>query len=757
MLQNLRLVKTNELDFLVCVQNGLFGRSTDFIKQWNKGEKIVFIVNEDIAGVAEVVGDYYMDDKPLWIRDENQHRIAVTFSHIFSEKNRPSFSKHKDELRKFYGRTWGNVFVLRKQLPSHIVKSIMNSVGSHKSDNSVIKNINAQLLCAIENEKENAIEQYNKIKEKSSLSEEEKDLTYEEKRDRLVYLLLSFVRSDPTRMEILNKESFVSTLSDEYRDYLCDVGYAAVRSKTLSTMMDIGLYREVNTPYGPGTYVIVSDSHGDHTRDGMFRLLSSVNEYINPDKVFHLGHIHDDNGIINRNLANIKNLVVVTRIEEAPRVEKFWKDNDKSFDVVRDGVLLGSITVTNQDVVSDNMSTRSASPAVRKTQYRQTFIMAHHLHEVDAVQCDDENRILTAYTGCLCEKHVASIVRAGKSSDKWSIEKLLENPVWNNRPHRLKWANKENWEQGLFVVHVKEDGRYTIIACKIQCVNIDGRDQYTTSYFDKIICEDGILAPDVKTFVNADLHIPLVDHRVLDVQNQIVADYMPDIFVNLGDTMNSEGVNHHKLTKREVVTAPIIKEAEMVHHILKKMSKWAPEKYLLFGNHERFARDFISNFPQFKGLIEFEIMSGYDRLGYKLIDLQEKLELGDVVYIHGDMLRGRSTGPLDSLAGAFPGKTVVCGHHHYSSARKGCYAIAQTGLRDQLYNEGTITRWSHGFGLCNEINGVSFVTTLIIEDYCITINNKTYESTKEDFWKNFKYNISIDYAPILEDSDEDSC
>lgn len=747
MRKNLRLVKISELDFLVCLQRNLFGRNTDFIKYWNKGDIIVFVVGDCIAGVSQVIGDCFKSDNRVWLKDANRFRLPISFTHVFPENERPPFSKHKQELEECYGRSWGNVFVLRKPLPDHIVRSIMKNINSYVSDHSsIIDDIDIRIYRAIEKEKEEAISQYRKIQEKCEESEEEEcGPDFESKKEILIERMVSFIRGDPTRLGVLNKSSFVSSLSEDEKKYLQDVDYEDVRDGVVLYLKFQGLLRPVFPSYGPGTYLIIGDTHGDHTKSGMLRLIDSMVQLIEPDRVFHIGHALDDNGIINRDLKDIDNLTFVSRIEEAYYLERFYEENENSIDIVRDGVMIGDIKVSNQDIQTDYMTIKPSSPAIRRTPYRKTCVLAHHLHELDVAQSNDESRILIGYPGCLCEKHVESLRKVYRKKDG-SVD--LKNAPWHSRTQRRKWAIKEGWEQGVFIIHLNCDGSYSIIPCRIKKVSINGREQYATSYFDKIICEDGIKDPDVKTFINTDLHIPMFDPAVLHIQDRFVSDYKPDIFVNLGDTRNTEALNHHKLSKGQVVTQPLIEEGAAMYHVLKGMAKWADERYLIFGNHERFARDFIEQYPQFKGLIDFELMSGYQQLGYRLVDHQEKLDIGDVVYLHGDVLRGRSAGPLDALAGAFPDKTVVCGHFHYACIRKGCYCIPQSGLRYQHYNEKTITRWCHGFGICNQINGVSFVTPLVIEDNKVTINGKTYQSSNTNFWKNYKYLVEINYIAV---------
>lgn len=745
MQSNTRLVKIEELDFLVCLQNSLFGRSSDFVKSWDIGDFVCFIVGNYIAGVAKVTGKCFRSSEPLWLKNEYPFRIPIVFTHVFPIGGRPFFGIHKERLINTYGKNWGNVFVLRQRLPDEIQRELWENIESCQSDpGAVLDGIKSKIFMAVEEANQNAIQKFRDIKDKL---EDGKLFSFEEKRDSLVLRLLEFVRNDPDRFDnILKKESFCSVLKDEEKEYLVEVGYNSVKEEARKCLERQGLYRPLWKEYGEGVYIVCGDSHGDHTYPGMFRLLKNLNSFLKADRIFHIGHLIDDNGIINDNWMEFSNLTIVSRIEEAFKIEEFVEKNKPVFEVVRDGVFVGPIKVANQDLVNDYMTSRVGSQIMRKKPYMEASVLNHHTHEFDVIRTDDERRIVTGYPGCLCEKHVESLKKKIVYQDG-ILEKIQRESPWFSRIQRRKWAIKDSWEQGVFIIHVAADGSYTIVPCRIRLTKNLDKKEYATSYFDKIITESGIEKPDKKIFINADIHAPLFDNKVLHVQDQVVRDYRPDVYVNLGDTRNSDGLNHHKFEKREVVTERILDEGASVHNVLRKMSKWAKQKYVFFGNHERFARDFTQMYPQFQGLVDFEFLSGHEQLGYELIEHQGKLDMGEVSFIHGDLMKGASVCPLEKLSEAFPNRMVVCGHHHYPSIRNGCYSIGYSGLRHQGYNEKTVTRWCHGFGLCNEFRGLSFLTTLVIDEASINLNGKTYSSSDGEFWRTFRFKIELNYIP----------
>jgi len=745
----IRLVKIKESDFLVCAQSSLFGREKDFIKSWKENDCIVFIIDNSIAGVAKINGKMFVSTDFLWL-NENPYRIPIQFIFAFPIGKRPSFDVHKKDFIREYGKNWGNVFVCRHNLPTSIQKSIWNNIELHKDDSnlgSILDKIKNKIHQEQQKEFEEFREEYREMKEKVS----GKILTFEQKKEYLTDKMLRYVNRNIEQLEdFLNKDSFVSILSDDEYEYLSEVGYATIKDEVKRAIFEQGHCRPTEKVYGEGTYLIVGDSHGDFTKSGMFDLLHRLNDFLRVDKIFHIGHFVDNNGVINRHWDNFDNLVIISRLKERVKIEKYVKTRNPSTDVVKNWVWISDVMVANHEL-GDNANTKPGSLVIRKPPFIKSVILNHHSHSLDVARSDIDTRYVQAYPGCLCEKHDSSEKRDQKYTPG-ILERTLKDPMWSKQ-NAINEIKKEQWEQGLIILHVSSDGNYTLVPCSIKKIRIDDKVEFVLSYFDKIITESGIYKPDKKTFINADLHAPLYDGRILDIQDQIVKDYLPDVYVNLGDMRNSDAFNHHIEKKGIIVTERIIDEAGLVYALLKKMSKWIRPKgelHFIYGNHERFGRDWVKKHPAFAGWVEFEVMCACENLGYKLCQFQEKLELEDVVYIHGDVMKG-TTCYLENLALAFPGQTVVCGHHHYTSIRRGCYSVGFSGQWDQKYNEIAVTKWNHGFALCNTFKGVSFISNLIIDQYQIILNGKVYSSEDSEFWRKEAVNYRIE-KELLEET-----
>jgi len=272
---------------------------------------------------------------------------------------------------------------------------------------------------------------------------------------------------------------------------------------------------------------------------------------------------------------------------------------------------------------------------------------------------------------------------------------------------------------------------------------------FSTSYFNKIITENGIFEPSEKIFFNGDAHAISHDENILDLQDQFCKDYKPDICVNVGDIADNKPLNHHVMSKNGwSINKSVLEEYAGVHYILKKMRGWSKKFYLIYGNHERFSKDFTEKLPQFSDLLNFGFIADLKSIDVDLIEHKKMLKLnGGVKFIHGDlkMFGAKGESRLEKASQCI-GQNTVMGDVHYPSARYGCYSVGLSGKIDQGYNETTTTRWMHGFGICNIFEDKCFISLISIKNNQFSINNKKYNPKSPSQWKLPIYEASISYC-----------
>jgi hypothetical protein len=301
------------------------------------------------------------------------------------------------------------------------------------------------------------------------------------------------------------------------------------------------------------------------------------------------------------------------------------------------------------------------------------------------------------------------------------------------------------WEQGILVINVDKTGNYTIVPCRISLTSKG----YTTSYFDKIYTENGVFAPQEKIFINADIHCPNHSPEILSIQDQFCNDYKPTKHVNLGDQCDNRSVNHWEMSRNGwAIQSNILYEMAYAHYLMRKMSGWATKTYLLFGNHERFVKDFVDKMPQLKELFNLEFVLGIKSLNISVTNLKEMLKMHGITFVHGDfkMFGQRGGTKLEKISGTF-GRNTVIGDVHYPSMRLGCCSIGMTGVLDQKYNEKNASKWAHGLGYCNVFDGVPFITSISIPESKCHIDGNVYAPKDCEKWimRDFQAEISYRY------------
>lgn len=555
-----------------------------------------------------------------------------------------------------------------------------------------------------------------------------------QKNEKLVDSLLKLCRHDTHRLKEIDKDEFLRKINAE--DIECS--YDKIKQDVYNKLELVGLGNPESLNLNEGTYVIVGDSHGKHTKTKMFSLLEQVNNYLNPDKIIHIGHILDDDNDISYNWGNFDNLIVLTKSEELKLVHGQRNKFNFHYNIVRGGITLGkNLLVTNQDIISDYVTTsiRSLDSEIFDP---QVIVNCHRLETASKCSLENEPQYI-ASPGALCEKHVIKTIKQIDFTDDRTVKTTFSNCFSKYR--KCEHMN-QYWNQALIVVHVSKSGEHTVVPCQINKID----DEYATSYFNKIITSNGVFNPDKKIFVVADIHSPNHNSNILDIQEQICRDYGANHLVNLGDAHDFRALNHHDIDRGNVIFGDVLKESAQTYHILKRMNGWANKCHIIKGNHERFGNDFTKKFPQLGTCLDFSFMCDLEGLGYDITDMKDVLKIDDANFIHGEMSFFGQNGTLLEKASRVYGHNTFVGHIHYPSIRFGALSVGLAGEMDQGYNETKASAWIHGFGLCNQYKGVTWSTTVgIVNDACY-INNKTYIPKNPDIWNVKDYSVKLIYS-----------
>jgi hypothetical protein len=553
--------------------------------------------------------------------------------------------------------------------------------------------------------------------------------------NKVITALLDVCRGDFNRISNVSEEEFLSKVSLEKSQI--PISFLDLKKKAKESLVTQGFGNPENIELGQGTYIVVGDSHGKHTNKEMFALLTKVNETLKPDKIIHIGHILDDDNDISYDWGRFDNLIIVAKVEELGMIQKTRNSRNFKYDIVRDRVIIEDLAVTNQDLISDYVKTAIGSLDAQI--FDEKVIVNCHRLEF-STRCSNDGQTYVSSPGCLCEYHTPRTIKQVNLNDGKIIRQV--NYDGYSKYRRMRHNNRY-WEQGMVVIQVDKEGRSTLVTCPIKSTPKG----LATSYFDKIITANGVFKPDNKIFINGDMHCDKHDANVLDIQEQICKDYKPDVQVNVGDTLDYRSLNHHIMDRGGVIVdKKVLDEAAQTHYVLKRVAKWAPESHLIFGNHERFARDFVEKYPQFGQYLDFSFICNLKSLGYKLTPLKNVLKIGSASFVHGEIkMFGQPGSKVEKSSRTF-GKDVFMGHIHRPEIRFGCYSVGLSGELDQEYNEPEASNWMHGFGLCNQFMGINWATSVAIIDNSCLLNRKTYKPVDPESWKlPAKYQVRLEY------------
>ena len=544
---------------------------------------------------------------------------------------------------------------------------------------------------------------------------------------QLVKLLLKLSRYDINRLQNISRQQFgrkTNTLSRIFKKGKCN--YSQIKNDAFAQLVKSGAKNPLNITLTNGRYLVVSDSHGKHTSRGMFRLLNNLNNNLKFDAVIHIGHILDDDNDISYLWKDFSNFIVVARQQQIRQIQK--RKQDYKYQVINGYVDVFGNRVYNQEVVKDYSKT--GLNVIDTYIYPFNCVFSGHKHEL--ISFGNLRQSIQYYSpGCVCEPHITTTVKQIDFQDGRQIKQSYPSTfqIYRNRRNLLNY-----WEQGVVIIEAI-DGMVSINPIRIKMV--DG--QYITSYYDKVYTQSQVKTPQKKIFFNSDIHVDNHDQICLNLQQSFVKKYNPDVYVNLGDTLNNKSINHHEMQNGIFIQKDFMSEYNSFCSLIKQTSNWANQKHIIFGNHQRFMNDFTNKFPQLKSLFNQLYESPLNQYGFIQHPLKSILEIDGVKFLHGDLrIFGNSGTFLQKLSKTF-GKDTIVGHLHVNEIRRGSYIVGLSGKYNQQYNDVNGSRWQQGFGFTNIYKGVSFTQLVNVnKNGTFILDNVLYVGQKKQ-----KYNVNV--------------
>ena len=288
--------------------------------------------------------------------------------------------------------------------------------------------------------------------------------------------------------------------------------------------------------------------------------------------------------------------------------------------------------------------------------------------------------------------------------------------------------------------HSKSGGKFKLVSPKLENFTVHETPMKDIFKLAKLK-DDGVL----RVIVQPDTHVPEHDEEAISAFWEFLKWYSPHGLINLGDFMEMGSVSHwpsHDGSPK--VFSDDIKSAKK---ILKQIDEAAgPQciyKRYVIGNHEDWLNQLlVAKVPEFMfGLedvgvnLKIQDILGLKDFGYRVVPLNEILQLGHANFIHGYYT---STHHAKKHLDVF-GVNIYYGHLHdvqsFSGVSvKGVHEAMSLGCLRSLqapFMKGRPNNWSHAFGVFEfKIDGSYTRYVPIMIDGSFTFNGKVFGNKK---------------------------
>ena len=233
-----------------------------------------------------------------------------------------------------------------------------------------------------------------------------------------------------------------------------------------------------------------------------------------------------------------------------------------------------------------------------------------------------------------------------------------------------------------------------------------------------------------RVVIQSDTHVPEHDPTAMTAFCAFLRYYKPHGLINIGDFMEMGAVSHWTPLSPEAkrLTPEILLAQKLLRDIDKAAGPQCVLKRFLIGNHESWLDQLLiekvpevyDNLSSLGVDLRIQELLGLKDLGYRVIPLNEILQIGHMHYIHGYYTgKYHASKHLDVF-----GVNLIYGHVHDVSqfsgvSVKGIYSATSIGCLRTLnapFLKGKPNNWRHGFGIVEyRIDGTftQYVPTMV--------------------------------------------
>jgi len=126
----LRIIKVNQKNLDIAIDNDIWGRKRMGFKDWEKGDHHLFIVDNMVAGLTVVDGKPFKSDDIYWEDDLYPNRIPIKKVKTWAVGKRISYlEKIKPILIEEWGTQFGWQILTQQAMVGANVEKILKIVG----------------------------------------------------------------------------------------------------------------------------------------------------------------------------------------------------------------------------------------------------------------------------------------------------------------------------------------------------------------------------------------------------------------------------------------------------------------------------------------------------------------------------------------------------------------------------------------------------------------------------------------------------
>lgn len=222
--------------------------------------------------------------------------------------------------------------------------------------------------------------------------------------------------------------------------------------------------------------------------------------------------------------------------------------------------------------------------------------------------------------------------------------------------------------------------------------------------------------------VLSDIHIPYHDVAALKIACAALEDSKPDHVILLGDIADFYSISSHDRDpdRKESFQDEIDSTVEFLEYVKKLSPK--SKIYFLEGNHEyRMQRWLWKRGQELNSLRALKVAELLElkRLGIKFYEYNTPMQIGKLVFIHGQYLRSKAGYSAHSGLSGYGSVSYIQGHVHrmaqvYKTDWQGTHAGIENPCLcrlDQEYVGKKATDWQQGFTFIKWFGGGLFHAT----------------------------------------------